>query len=103
MRIEYDHNLYKISGATEHGYRAIIKIIPGDDVDTIYPGHQETTLMLPTLGIEYLEERCRRYIRVQQPRKPPMRNDVDTAHPGHQLAKQKGSRHSLRPAKAETL
>ncbi|OXU23742.1 hypothetical protein TSAR_001373 [Trichomalopsis sarcophagae] len=46
-------------------------MIPGDDVDTVYPGHQETTLMLPTLGTGYLEERCRRDIRVQRPQKPP--------------------------------
>ncbi|OXU21225.1 hypothetical protein TSAR_015055, partial [Trichomalopsis sarcophagae] len=31
----------------------------------------ETTLILPTLGTRYLGERCRRYIRVHQPRKPP--------------------------------
>ncbi|OXU19568.1 hypothetical protein TSAR_006471 [Trichomalopsis sarcophagae] len=30
----------RISGATEHGYGAVLKIIPEDDVDTVYPGHQ---------------------------------------------------------------
>ncbi|OXU27756.1 hypothetical protein TSAR_002476, partial [Trichomalopsis sarcophagae] len=30
----------RISGATEHGHGAILKIIPEDDVDTVYPGHQ---------------------------------------------------------------
>ncbi|OXU26635.1 hypothetical protein TSAR_001628, partial [Trichomalopsis sarcophagae] len=82
----------------EHGYGAILKIIPRDDVDTVYPGHQVptkplsslysysvtsktpnqrvstknvTTLILHTLGTRYLGERCRRYSRVHQPRKPP--------------------------------
>ncbi|OXU18226.1 hypothetical protein TSAR_016513, partial [Trichomalopsis sarcophagae] len=90
----------RISGATEHGYGAILKIIPKDDVDTVYPGHQiprkrllslysyivtsktpnqrvstkyvETTLIQPTLGAGYLKERCRRYIRVQGPQKSPI-------------------------------
>ncbi|OXU16661.1 hypothetical protein TSAR_000915, partial [Trichomalopsis sarcophagae] len=31
----------------------------------------ETTLLLPTLGIRYLGERCRHDIRVLQPQKPP--------------------------------
>ncbi|OXU31393.1 hypothetical protein TSAR_009090, partial [Trichomalopsis sarcophagae] len=35
------------------------------------PGAEgDATLILPTLGTGYLGERCRRYIRVHQPRKP---------------------------------
>ncbi|OXU30970.1 hypothetical protein TSAR_010063 [Trichomalopsis sarcophagae] len=60
---------------------------------------QETMLIQPTLGAGYLEERCRRYIRVQRPRKSPINesrqkmslifhetpgDDVDTDNPGHQ-------------------
>ncbi|OXU19102.1 hypothetical protein TSAR_009321 [Trichomalopsis sarcophagae] len=29
-------------------------------------------VILSTLGTRYLRERCRRYIRVQRPRKPPI-------------------------------
>ncbi|OXU20606.1 hypothetical protein TSAR_011557 [Trichomalopsis sarcophagae] len=58
------------------------------------------TLILPTLGTRYLGERCRHYIRVHQPRKPPSNefrlimfqiltklqgDDINTVYPGHQL------------------
>ncbi|OXU26933.1 hypothetical protein TSAR_009524, partial [Trichomalopsis sarcophagae] len=72
-------------------YVVILRETPGDD---------ETTLIQPTLGAGYLEERCRRYIRVQRPPKSSINesrekmslifhetpgDDVDTDNPGHQV------------------
>ncbi|OXU28739.1 hypothetical protein TSAR_000205 [Trichomalopsis sarcophagae] len=80
-------------------YVVILRETPGDDVDIANLWRRETTLIIFTLGTGYLEERCRRYIRVHQPRKLPsnefrlimfqivtkLQETINTVYPGHQV------------------
>ncbi|OXU19096.1 hypothetical protein TSAR_015968 [Trichomalopsis sarcophagae] len=46
---------------------------------------QETTLILPTLGVRYLEERCRYILFSDLENLRVMRDDINTVYPGHQV------------------
>ncbi|OXU23635.1 hypothetical protein TSAR_015632 [Trichomalopsis sarcophagae] len=90
----------QVTSKTPNQRVVILHETPGDEVDTTNPWRRETTLILITLGTGYLEERCRRYIRVHQPRKLPSNefrlimfqiltklqgDDINTVYPGHQV------------------